>query len=148
MSTKQIQSLDLTTDFPRSPRATLAGYVVAARALDKCRAVIVGTQGEYHFNCPLDQLFFEFTGISADDFKEFAATGASDDEVAAWIEKNAKAHTKEEIVVWNNELRYKRISEMPVPLQVFLEKYIPECLPADRVVYYWFDVYDIEEKRI
>lgn len=30
---------DLTRDFPRSPRETLAGYVVAARTLDKCRAV-------------------------------------------------------------------------------------------------------------
>jgi len=28
--------------FPRSPRATLAGYVLAPRAVDKCRAVLVG----------------------------------------------------------------------------------------------------------
>ena len=42
-------------EFPRSPRATLAGYVLAARAVDKCRAVLVEWQGEYHSNCPLDQ---------------------------------------------------------------------------------------------
>lgn len=48
---------DLTNDYPRSPRELLAGYVVAARTLDKCRAVIAGTQGEYHFNCPLDGSF-------------------------------------------------------------------------------------------
>ena len=41
--------------FPRSPRATLAGYVLAARAVDKCRAVLLGWEGEYHSNCPLDQ---------------------------------------------------------------------------------------------
>ena len=34
--------------FPRSPRQTLAGYVLAARAVDKCRAVLVGWEGEYH----------------------------------------------------------------------------------------------------
>jgi Domain of unknown function (DUF5069) len=28
-------------EFPRSPRETLAGYVLAARALDKCRADLV-----------------------------------------------------------------------------------------------------------
>ncbi|MGE9291624.1 MAG: DUF5069 domain-containing protein, partial [Puniceicoccales bacterium] len=77
-----IQALDLTKEFPRSPRATLGGYVVAARTLDKCRALVAGTAGEYHFNCPLDQVFFGFTGIDADQFKEFVATGADDQAVA------------------------------------------------------------------
>lgn len=27
---------DLTREFPRSPRETLGGYVIAARAVDKC----------------------------------------------------------------------------------------------------------------
>ncbi|TLY29238.1 MAG: DUF5069 domain-containing protein, partial [Nitrospirae bacterium] len=27
-------------EFPRSPRETLGGYVLAARAVDKCRAVL------------------------------------------------------------------------------------------------------------
>lgn len=143
-----LNSLDLTKDYPRSPRAVLGGYVVAGRTLDKCRAVIAGTEGEYHFDCPLDQQFLEFAGISAEDFKAFVATGADDDAVAAWIGENGKKHSKEDIVKWNNDLRYKRISEMPIELQVFLEDYIPENLPEGKVVYYWFDVYDIEEGRI
>ena len=32
-------------------------------------------------------------------------------------------------------------------LQVFLEEYIEDCLPG-KVVYHWFDVYDIEEGRM
>ncbi len=78
----QIISLDLTTEFPRSPRETFASYVIAARTLDKCRAVIAGTAGEYHFDCPLDQMLLDFTGIKAEDFKDFVATGADDDAVA------------------------------------------------------------------
>jgi hypothetical protein len=35
----------------------------AARALDKCRAVLVGWQGEYHSNCPLDQRWLKFAEI-------------------------------------------------------------------------------------
>ena len=54
---------DLTKEFPRSPRETLAGYVLAARGLDKCRAAIAGTLGEYHFDCPLDRFFFDFASI-------------------------------------------------------------------------------------
>ena len=143
-----MNALDLTKDVPRSPRNTFAGYVIAARALDKCRSEIAGTQGEYHYSCPLDNLFFDFSGIDGDAFKAFVETGADDSAVAAWIKENAAEKTQEEIVQWNNDLRCKRISEMPVNLQVFLEGYIEEFIPADKIVYYWFDVYDIEEGRI
>ncbi len=150
MSNEAVKSiaLDLSSDVPRSPRKVLGGYVVAARTLDKCRAEVAGTLGEYHFDCPLDNLFFEFTGITADQFRDQVASGASDEEMAAWIQENSKQSSNQEIVKWNNELRYKRISEMPIELQEFLEGYIPEFLPEDKIVYYWFDVYDIEEGRI
>src|SRR5438445_12221094 len=74
--------------FPRSPRATLAGYVIAARTLDKCRAVIAGCEGEYHYNCPLDRRWLEFAEIDAEQFKSFVATGANDAEVAEWLAKH------------------------------------------------------------
>ncbi len=147
MSLQTIESLDLTKQAPRSPRSTLGGYIVAGRALDKCRATLAGTAGEYHFNCPLDQMFLNFVGISAENFQEFVATGADDEAVATWIQENS-SKTQEEIVQWNNDLRYKRISEMPVDVQVYMESYIAEFIPQNRVVYYWFDVYDIEENRI
>lgn len=143
-----MKTLDLNTEFPRSPRQLLAGYVIAARALDKCRAVIAGTQGEYHFACPLDNIFFDFTGIKADEFKEFVACGAGDDAVGAWIEENSQVKERCDLIQWNNDLRYKRISEMPVDLQEFLETYIPEFVPAGKFVNYWFDIYDIEEGRM
>ena len=143
-----MNALDLNTDYPRSPRATFAGYVIAGRALDKCRSVIAGTAGDYHYACPLDNFFFEFAGIDADAFKDFVATGACDDEVATWISQNAKKCSQEELVEWNNSYRYKRISEMPINLQVYLEGYIADFIPADKVIYHWFDIYDIEEKRI
>ncbi|MBK1832439.1 DUF5069 domain-containing protein [Roseibacillus ishigakijimensis] len=143
-----ITALDLNKEAPRSPRETLGGYVVAARTLDKCRAEIAGTAGDYHFDCPLDQLFLEFVGLSGDQFREFVATGADDEAVVQWIAENGQSHTKEEIVLWNNDLRYKRISEMKPELQVFLEDYIAEFIPKDKVVSYWFDVYDYEEGRL
>ena len=68
--------------------------------------------------------------------------------MAEWIQSNATEHTQEELVQWNNDLRYKRISEMPIHLQVFLEGYIAEFIPSNKIVYNWFDVYDIEEQRI
>ena len=78
---------DLRDDkqYPRSPRDTLAGYVLAARAVDKCRAVLVGWQGEYHSNCPLDQRWLKFAAIDYEAFRFFVATGATDDEIATWV---------------------------------------------------------------
>jgi len=63
-------------EFPRSPRETLGGYVLAARAVDKCRAALVGWQGEYHSNCPLDQRWLKFAEIDYNAYKAFVATGA------------------------------------------------------------------------
>ncbi len=142
------RALDLNTDYPASPRQTLAGYVIAKRTLDKCRAALAGTNGEYHFDCPLDNCFLGFTEITADTFKAQVATGASDAEMAEWIEANAKPREKREIIAWNNDMRCRRICDMPIELQEFLEGYIPQYIPAGKVVYVWFDVYDIEEGRI
>ena len=139
---------DLSNAVPRSPRDTLAGYVIAARTLDKCRAVLAGSEDEYHFDCPLDNFFFGFAEIKGDDFKDFVATGATDEAVAEWIQTNAKQRERSEIIEWNNDLRYKRISELPTELQVYMEDYIPKNLPKHRPVYVLFDVYDIEEGRL
>jgi Domain of unknown function (DUF5069) len=146
--TMTVKTKDLTKEYPRSPRELLAGYVLAARVLDKCRAAISGTLGEYHFDCPLDRFFFEFAGIDAGSFRSFVATGADDEAVAKWITEHALARPRIEIIKWNNQMREKRLGDMPENVQEFLEGYIREFLPAGRVVYRWFDVYDIEEKRL
>ena len=135
-------------EFPRSPRATLAGYVLAARAVDKCRAVLVDWQGDYHSNCPLDQRWLNFAEIDYGDFRQLVANGSTDDEIAIWIEKNAKKRPRAEIVAWNNKERDLRLSDLPPELQEFMENYIQRYVPRNRVVYHWFDVYDLEEQRI
>lgn len=141
-------AIDLRTSVPASPRETLAGYVIAKRSLDKCRSTLAGVNGEYHFDCPLDNVFFDFAEITGDSFKEFVATGASDEEVAAWIKENAKERPTREIIAWNNKMRATRPCDMPIELQEFLEGYIPQVIPAGKIVYVWFDIYDIEEGRI
>jgi hypothetical protein len=92
---------DLTKTSPRSLRTPLGNYkIIAARALDKCRAELAGTSGSYHFNCSLDQAFFRFTGIDAEQFRSFVASGASDQEVADWVAKESKVKDKTKITTW------------------------------------------------
>ncbi|MBO9540464.1 DUF5069 domain-containing protein [bacterium] len=152
MNLDQVKRLakDLRTDFPRSPAEPLADYAIAARALDKCRAEIAGWQGEYHYDCPLSRLFLDFAGISAEAFKAFVATGASDDEVADWIQEVAVKRDRIDIVRWSNGWREKRLSELDDRLVLHMEDYVQENLPPQswQRIYRWFDIYDIEEKRI
>lgn len=112
------------------------------------RSTNAALPSQEHPGFPLDKFWLEFAGISCDLFRSHVQTGASDAEVSSWIVANASKHTRAGITQWNNDMRFKRISELPAALQEFLEDYIPKFIPANRPVYSWFDVYDIEEKRI
>jgi hypothetical protein len=96
---------DLTRQPPRSPQALLGGYALAARTLDKCRAALAGRAGPYHFNCPVDRIFLNFSRIKAEDFEQFVATGASDREVAAWIAMKSYVRNSALIAAWSLLLR-------------------------------------------
>jgi len=92
---------DLSTDTPRDPREMLAGFMVVPRIIDKCRAVVAGTNDEYHYNCGLDKKFFEFSGIRADAFQEFVATGATDAEIETWLSARTGHITDADKEKWN-----------------------------------------------
>ena len=62
--------------------------------------------------------------------------------------KNAKKRPRTEIIAWNNQQRDMRLSDLPPRIQEYMEDYIPKFLPRHRVVYHWFDVYDLEEQRL
>ncbi len=83
--------IDLRREAPRAPQLWLGGFTVAARVLDKCRATQAGTNGEYHYNCPVDRAFFAVAGLKADGFSAMVATGADDASAAGWIRREAKA---------------------------------------------------------
>jgi hypothetical protein len=100
-------SMDLTKEAPRSPYAKINGYGILARTIDKGRATIAGTKGEYHFDCPLDNLLFSFTGIKAADMKKHLEEGKSDEEIGAWVKKASTIpHTDEEIKAWNESFHH------------------------------------------
>ena len=85
---------DLRTQEPRGAHEELAGLAMGKRTLDKCRASLLGHEGDFRFGCPMDQEFFQEAGVSKDEFKDFVATGASDNEVAAWINERAAANSR------------------------------------------------------
>lgn len=94
---------DLTQHPPRSVRVRLGGYVHLPRLLDKARAVIAGKGGDYHYNCPLDQRFFAFTGIDPDAMLAEIKSGKSDTEMLAWVNEKAGRQLYE-IKAWSDWL--------------------------------------------
>jgi hypothetical protein len=92
---------NLTKEAPRSPRDRLASYALLARMIDKGRATIEGNVGEYHYACPLDQMLFEFKGVTADEVKKLLASGATDDEIVNWFNHHGTPKTSEEIQAWS-----------------------------------------------
>jgi hypothetical protein len=90
MSNTNIPASDLTQRPPRSPRARLGGYALLPRMLDKGRATLVGKNGEYHYNCPLDQHIVNFLGFDPEKLLAELKAGRGDGEILEWISKNSK----------------------------------------------------------
>ena len=90
MNTNMNPAPNLTQRPPRSPRIRLGGYVILARVLDKARAELAGTAGEYKYNNPMDRHWFRFTGITPEALKAELATGKGDGEILAWVEEHAQ----------------------------------------------------------
>jgi hypothetical protein len=111
---------DLTQHPPRSVRVRIGGYAHLARLLDKARASLAGKAAEYHYNCPLDQLFFGFTGINHEAMLAEIKSGKSDIQILEWVNAQAKK-LPYDIATWSAwmELRgpggaegHERIAEM------------------------------------
>src|ERR1017187_2194151 len=116
----RIEVLDLSKQPPRSPRVQIAGYVIAARAVDICRATLARTNGDYSINAPLEKHFLDFKGLDGPQFQAAVATCKSDEEVAKWLEINGARKTAEEIAKWSTETEAGKLMLDPEHRQAFL----------------------------
>ena len=91
---------DLTQHPPRSLRVRIGGYAHLARLLDKARAVIADKAGDFHYNCPLDKLFFTFTGITEDVMLAEIKTGKTDLQILTWVNERSK-RAPHEVIAWS-----------------------------------------------
>jgi len=104
---------DLSKEAPTSPRVRTGGYVFLARMTDKGRADIAGTVGGYHFDCPLDNYLFGFKDVAGADVRKLLEKGATNDEVAAWLDANGTPKTAEEVSGWSDSVEASRPYDIP-----------------------------------
>ncbi len=138
--------MDLRKDFPRSMRFKLAGYVHLARMIDKCRAVLAGTEGEYIYPCPMDERLMEFVGITNEQFTAAVQSHSTDEGVVKWLEQTAKPHRPVELEGWNQQLLARGPSSAGSAAK--FRKYLAAIDPSRTDISAWSDLQDLEEGRL
>src|SRR5437867_8741514 len=140
---KKIAGKDLTREAPRSPRIRVGGYAILGRTIDKCRALVAGNIGEYHFDCPLDNTLFGFKGVKGADFKSQIENGASDQQMAEWVDQAGEKKTPEEIKRWGEEVEASSLYNDPERRDYFVEECQKVGLdPAKTTTFDWLEADD------
>jgi hypothetical protein len=112
---------DLAKQAPHSPRDRIAGFAIAPRTIDKCRASLAGALGEYHYDCPLDNMLFSFKGINGEQFKTAVQASTTYEEVGAWLQANGTPKTPLEIKTWSDEMEASSLMKNPEKRACFIE---------------------------
>jgi len=140
-----IPAPDLTQRPPRSPRCRLGGYVLLPRMLDKGRATLAGMNGEYHFNCPMDQHILKFAGIDAKKLLAELKKGKGDGEILEWITASAKIQRGAwEIQQWS-DFQDRRGPDSDAETMGFFANYIAQNTTTREDVRTWADVLDLDD---
>lgn len=140
-----MKAKDLTKEAPRSPYALINNFAILARTIDKCRAFIAGTVGDYHFDCPIDKRLFVFKGIDGQEFKNFVESGASDDAIGKWVFEHGAKKTEEEIKVWSENF-HNDFSYSTDPNKSTWFKGVCEGLDLDPMTTTLFDYLEVDDK--
>ena len=135
---------DLTKFPPRSPRVKLGGFVHLPRLIDKARSVVAGTNGDYHYNCPIDQRFFTFSGVNPDAFLAEVKAGKSDSELFAYALANLQPKRQPfEIAEWSRW--FEQLTPTPPDTRAFFNDVHRQNAPQRDDIATWFDWLDLDD---
>jgi len=138
-------TFDLTQRAPRSLRQRLGGFAILPRMLDKCRALIAGTIGEYHFNCPLDQQFFSFLQLDPEALKAELSQGRTDSEMLAWVLAHAgRKPAAWEIEAWSDYQERRQPTSDPDMMTVF-SRILVGISSTRTDIQSWADLIDLDD---
>jgi hypothetical protein len=143
-----IRARDLSKVAPHSPRQRVAGFVIACRAVDKCRATVAGTPGEYHYDCPLDNTLFTFKGITGGQFQTAVEAAKSYTDVGNWLLANGASRTTAEIKAGSDEMEASSLMKNPEKRAYFVAQCSKLMLnPEMNSTFDWLEADDRETFR-
>ncbi len=124
----------------------MEGYVHLARMIDKCRAVLAGTEGEYIYPCPMDERLMSYATITAEQFTAAVKDNPTDEGVARWFRGAATKHPPSEQDEWNR-MMLNRGPSTPEK-QEYFSKLRDAVDPSRTDLTAWADLQDLEEGRV
>jgi hypothetical protein len=113
--------------------------------LDKGRAEIAGTAGEYHYNCPLDQHVVNFIGFDPEALRAQLATGKGDGEILEWLNANA-THKRSpwEIEQWS-EYQGRRGPDSDEETLAFFAEYVAKLTKTREDIRTWAELLELDD---
>jgi hypothetical protein len=133
---------DLREHAPRGARAMLGGLYFLPRTIDKMRAKIQGTLGLYKIGPGISMYLFEWLGITEADFEAIVRSGASDDEIVAWLHERTDRSTYDSI----NDRLVNRAIRDEEHRQTMLPNY--PILAERPELRNWFEIFDLDDAWI
>lgn len=137
--------MDLTKDYPRSPRDQLDGMTILPRAIDKARAQLDGKLGEYiYYGCRFNLKLFNTLGVTEDEFLEAVRGAKNDDEVLEWIRDFVRPEASK-----TKQMNDWVLSNAPTKDEH--ERFCDELEavdPGNESVNTWTELIDLEEGRL
>lgn len=131
---------DLRKHPPRSAREMLGGLYFLARTIDKTRAILAGTQGEYKNTPGISGYLFDDLGITEAQFTEAVRSAKSDEDVVAWLHAHTDTSKYAEI---NEKLVNRRLRDAE-HRATFVDRY--PILNERPDLWNWFEIFDIDDQ--
>lgn len=138
--------MDLTQTYPRSGREKIAGLMMIGRTVDKARAYLAGTLGEYVYDCGMDQRVFSFLGTSAHELAEAVRHAGSDDDVTAFVRGKLTGKTDDVVAAWNEAFMAIQ-PDLSRPAYADAVAALKLRAPKRTDITHWVDLIDVEEER-
>lgn len=133
---------DLRDHPPRNARVMIGGLYFLARTIDKAKAKINGTLGEYKIGPGISMYLFEWVGISEGDFVEAVRALKTDEAIVAWFHERTDASQYDEINL--------RLSTRAIRDDEHFEAVLPAypLLNEHPHLRNWFEIFDLDDEWI
>lgn len=116
--------IDLTLRPPRSPFETLGGVRWLPRMIDRARASVAGTLGDYDYPTFVDQMLFDFFQTDADAFLGEIQKAPDDDALHGWLlAMRGGTATQAEIDAFNDRISSRSPAGDPEREASFRERF-------------------------
>lgn len=89
-------------NYPRSGRDQLGGVYFLPRTIDKMRAFVNWTHGEYNSHRGLSNRTFQLFGVTPEQFEQAVRENPTDEGVLQWLYAHGKRPSQQEIEAYNH----------------------------------------------